>query len=245
MPISTENRIFLDIETSGQIVTPRDYPWELFNQLTTRQANLIADTYVGSFANTNSVTTTVTSTVTGTISTNNVIGGFDGVTFYNTMHEIDEEEYVNNKEYWDLARQRGVMLHVRTAEETRLAKEAALQLAVKHEKEKKLMLAAEERAKALLIDFLSPEQFRTFQDNNWFIVIGGKTKTRYRIKTNDGIAGNIRILNDMDREIAKLCCHMSYEIPKHDHFLCQKLHLEVKDTEEAFLKLANRTTLAA
>jgi len=43
--------------------------------------------------------------------------------------------------------------------------------------------AALVRSQELLLEHLTPEQRDTFHKNKWFLVIGGKTKTQYRIRT--------------------------------------------------------------
>jgi len=96
--------------------------------------------------------------------------------------------------------------------------------------------AARTRALALLRSHLTPAQRRTFEANKWFVVEGGRSKTRYRINSRH-FAGNIEIL-DGERVTHHLCGHCDHTIPLSDQLLAQKLMLEFDEDE--FLKLANR-----
>jgi len=95
---------------------------------------------------------------------------------------------------------------------------------------------ARSRAKELLMSHLTPEQQRTFKDNGWFIVEGGKSKTKYRIRCDHSTA-NIYALKG-DQTTHRLCAHCLPHIPLADHLLAQKVMLEM--AEETFLRLANR-----
>jgi hypothetical protein len=151
--------------------------------------------------------------------------------------EIDEEDYVNNQEYFELARQRGIAFRVRTAEEKRLKEEAAERARAEAERRERVRVEAQSRARELLVAHLTPEQRISFEKNRWFIVVGGKTKTKYRIRTDGGVAGNIEVLS-WGKKIATLCCHCSHDIPAADQFLAQKISLTWD--EENFLRTANR-----
>jgi hypothetical protein len=109
-----------------------------------------------------------------------------------------------------------------------------------------LRQARDQRAIDLLLAHLTPEQRETYSRNNWFIVEGGRSKTKYRINTR-AIAGNIDVLESAsllhrERVTAKLCCHVPYhvDVPHHDHLLAQKIMLEL--AEDDFLRTANRTS---
>lgn len=150
---------------------------------------------------------------------------------------IDEEDYVNHRDYYELARARGVAFRIRTAEERRradeeLARQRAAAEAARRERE-----AAELRSRELLFRHLTAEQRRTVENNKWFVVIGGNSGTRYRIRTDYGVAGNISVMRG-DRTEATLCCHCGSDIPAHDQFLAQKLALMWDEDE--FLRTANR-----
>lgn len=156
---------------------------------------------------------------------------------YGETLAIDEEEYVRHAEYYELARQRGLMFRIRTEAEKRLAeerkREAAAHAAAEFERRK----AADQRARDLLLANLSADQRASFERNRWFVVRGGNTGTHYRIHTRN-VAGNIEVLKD-DRAVARLCCHLAGGFPDHDHHLAQKLALQFDET--FFLSQANRT----
>jgi hypothetical protein len=96
--------------------------------------------------------------------------------------------------------------------------------------------AARTRAHALLLSHLTPAQRQTFEANKWFVVEGGRSKTRYRIRSH-ACAGNIELL-DGEQVTHRLCGHCDHTIPLGDQLLAQKLMLELDEDE--FLKLANR-----
>jgi hypothetical protein len=96
--------------------------------------------------------------------------------------------------------------------------------------------AARARAHALLLSHLTPAQRQTFETNKWFVVEGGRSKTRYRVRSH-ACAGNIELL-DGERVTHRLCGHCDHTIPLGDQLLAQKLMLELDEDE--FLKLANR-----
>jgi hypothetical protein len=94
----------------------------------------------------------------------------------------------------------------------------------------------DDRARDLLLAHLSPEQRRTFIDNGWFIVEGGRSKTKYRIRNDRGLVANIDVL---DGSPVRLCAHCRHgAVTFHDHLLAQKVHLELN--EDDFLRTANR-----
>lgn len=103
----------------------------------------------------------------------------------------------------------------------------------------RLRAAANARAIELLRENLTAEQLESFNKNGWFVVEGGRSKTRYRINSNS-IAGNVHALGKKEEVIHRLCCHVPYQenLPPHDHFLAQKLMLQY--AEDDFLRLANR-----
>jgi len=98
---------------------------------------------------------------------------------------------------------------------------------------------AQQRAEALLLSHLTAEQAGTFRDNKWFVVEGGKSKRKYRVRTNGELVANIDVM-DGDRVAHRLCGHINHTagVPTNDHFLAQKVMLEL--AEDEFLRLANR-----
>jgi hypothetical protein len=96
-----------------------------------------------------------------------------------------------------------------------------------------------EKAKQILLEHLTPAQREMVEKNGWFVIEGGKSGKRYRIKAN-AIAGNVEEM-DGDKAIARYCCHLPHQYPKSDHHLTQKLMLEWN--EEEFLRVANKTNM--
>lgn len=97
--------------------------------------------------------------------------------------------------------------------------------------------AARNRAQEFLLQHLTQEQQATLKKNGWFIVQGGRTKTKYRIR-NNSIAGNIDVFDSKDKVTHRLCGHASHVIPIGDQLLAQKMMLE--SSEDDFLRIANR-----
>jgi len=98
-----------------------------------------------------------------------------------------------------------------------------------------------ERARAILLAHLTDEQKDTLERLGWFVVEGGMSGTRYRIRASAGLVANIDMLEGFegDRITHRLCAHCDLnQIPLHDHLLAQKLMLESDEFE--FLRIANR-----
>lgn len=101
---------------------------------------------------------------------------------------------------------------------------------------------AADRAAALLSDHLAPEQRETFEKQRHFVVHSRDGQRRYRVEY--GTAGNVKLLNAEGKAVAKFCIHpVDSRIPTEDVMLTQKLMIE--GDEESFLRIANRTALAA
>lgn len=97
---------------------------------------------------------------------------------------------------------------------------------------------AKERAQELLLANLTPEQRRTLKDNKWFVVEGGKSKQKYRIRAEDHLVGNIDVIEGAGVKY-RLCAHCDLKaVPHGDQLLAQKLMLEF--AEDDFLRVANR-----
>jgi len=102
--------------------------------------------------------------------------------------------------------------------------------------------SAARRARDLLIEHLTPEQRETFVRHGWFVVEGGQSKTRYRIHTDRGPAGNIHELDITGNAVAQLCGHIRHmSLPLCDEVLAQMIML--KADEEGYRRLANRSRL--
>lgn len=95
--------------------------------------------------------------------------------------------------------------------------------------------AADQKALRLLLTHLDEKQRKEFEDKGSFVVMG-QSGQHYRIFTN-AISGNVHLIGKKE----KLCAHMGQEIPTADHFLAQKLMLEID--EQAFLRIANRSAV--
>ncbi len=97
--------------------------------------------------------------------------------------------------------------------------------------------AASERARGLLLEHLTEEQRDTFEKNKWFVVEGGKTGTKYRIKDIGHTTANIDVLDNKGEYKHRLCCHIRTHVPLADNLLAQKIALQCD--EERFVALAN------
>lgn len=107
-----------------------------------------------------------------------------------------------------------------------------------YEAEQARVKAAAQRAEELLIEHLTPEQQKQYKDNKWFVIEGGKTKQKYRIRAGTLVA-NVDVLNDTGRAQHRLCAHARPgSVPMGDQLLAQKIILETD--EDAFLRIANR-----
>lgn len=158
--------------------------------------------------------------------------------------DVDEEDWAMNHElYLEWARNRATQFRVRTAEQRRQAEETLLLQQERAQEEVRRREGSLTRSRELLLEHLTPTQRETFEKNRWFVVTGGRTATRYRINTGN-VQGNIDVLKNPPRTgenpvSHRLCCHCALsEIPVYDHYLAQKLALELD--EERFLSIANR-----
>jgi hypothetical protein len=142
---------------------------------------------------------------------------------------------VTPTQYFDLARHRVYICRERTeAEMRRLAAERELHR-LAYEERQKQQRDAIVRSRELLLAHLTPAQRKTFEENDWFVVKGGKTGRHYRIGTKS-YAGNIVILGKDDKMEGSICCHADH-LPLYDHHLAQKLALMYD--EERFLRIGN------
>lgn len=161
------------------------------------------------------------------------------------MNQSTGEVWVDHRQYLALAQGRVEYYRLMQAQEqAQLQAQEQARLAMEQERTARygeLRKQALARSKELLLSHLTKEQRETFEKNNWFVVTGGKSKTRYRIRGN-GYAGNIDVLaagsKKNDTVIGRLCCHATSDIPLYDQLLGQKLHLQYN--EERFLSIANR-----
>jgi len=99
---------------------------------------------------------------------------------------------------------------------------------------------ANERAEALLLAHLTPDQRETLERMRHFVVQSERGRV-YHLRR--GRLANVDEM-DKDRVVAQYCIHPSIcNIPEADSLLAQKLMLEMN--EEQFLRIANRTAVAA
>jgi len=104
--------------------------------------------------------------------------------------------------------------------------------------------AAHDKAQELLMVHLTEAQKDAIKAKNFFIVEGGKSKEKYRIWTTKGIHGNIEKLDKAGKAVANLCVQLKETLcPNGDHFLAQKLMLEL--AEDDILKVANISRMVA
>lgn len=143
--------------------------------------------------------------------------------------------WVDNSQYYYLAQGRAVAYRARTEEEQLRQQEQHRLAMLAAEQRTRENQAALTRSRELLFAHLSEFQRKTFESHKWFVVEGGKTKQKYRIRT-ETYAGNIDVLNG-SRVSHRLCVHCD-SIPLYDHHLAQKLALEYD--EERLLQIANR-----
>lgn len=95
---------------------------------------------------------------------------------------------------------------------------------------------SESRQKAtdLLLNWLSEEQKQSYLENKTFIVIGGETGTKYRIRSESQI--NIDVLTGK-LQGKRLCIVSQTYTPVEDQLLAQKLLIE--NNEDYFLEVAD------
>jgi hypothetical protein len=95
---------------------------------------------------------------------------------------------------------------------------------------------AEQKARALLRAWLSPEQARQFKSSKHFDVIGSDTGTRYRIR--HGHMMNIDQLDSAGNKVCEWCFAPQGELAAGDCMLAQKIALETFETKA--LAIANQ-----
>lgn len=166
---------------------------------------------------------------------------YDGATEASTTSTWYQEDgqgivWVTPQQYFHLAQTRVPIYWERTAEQQRLLEEQAAVRAAFIQEQQEKAAAVRERARQLLLSHLTPAQRATFEANRWFVVTGGQSQQRYRIR-DSGHAGNVDVLNG-ERVQYRLCCHCDHQIPTYDNMLAQKITLEYDEKE--FLRLANR-----
>lgn len=148
--------------------------------------------------------------------------------YQKALEEHNEQEVARIKQLID-ARE--------LAEEDRRRRHAERELQIKEEAERAKV--AQQRANDLLLAHLTPEQQKTFLDKGWFVIEGGESKTKYRIRSDTRLVANIDVFDKAGEKVVhRLCAHPPVSAcPLGDHLLAQKMILEID--EEAFLRVAN------
>ena len=95
---------------------------------------------------------------------------------------------------------------------------------------------SEAKAKALLKEWLSPEQLAQYEQNRWFEVAGSKTGKRYRIQEQQ--QQNVYELDATGRPIRGWCFMPKGRLATGDVMLAQKIALETD--EKSAMKVALR-----
>jgi hypothetical protein len=96
--------------------------------------------------------------------------------------------------------------------------------------------SAEQKARTLLREWLSPAQLARFESYGYFEVTGSRTGKRYRIR-HDRVV-NIDELNERGAQVATWCFGPEGNLPMGDIMLAQKIALE--NDEDAALAIAIR-----
>lgn len=120
-------------------------------------------------------------------------------------------------------------------EARRAEREAVRQAEAAKQAEQKL--AADSRARELLLAWLDDQQKLDLAAHGWFEVISNNGR-RWRIRTGD-LVGNVDLMPEQgDTRLASYCAHPPGRdgLPFDDHHLAQKLVLEAE--EERFLNVA-------
>jgi hypothetical protein len=95
---------------------------------------------------------------------------------------------------------------------------------------------AEEKALALLLSWLSPEQAQQYNSQRHFEVVGSDTGTRYRIL--HGHMANIDQLDATGKKVCRWCVVPTGSLAAGDCMLAQKIALEAFETK--VLSISNR-----
>ena len=114
--------------------------------------------------------------------------------------------------------------------------ESAREVQVLRERLKTIEDIQEARGKALLREWLSPEQKAQFDASKCFDVVGCDSERRYRI--SHGTGTNVHEIDDAGRPVMGWCFVPSGHLVAGDVMLAQKIALETN--ERAALAVANR-----
>ena len=98
---------------------------------------------------------------------------------------------------------------------------------------------ATRRSEELLHEHLTSDQSAQLRRDKFFVVEGGKSRKRYRVRADKGTVANVERVSGSGAVEQRLCAHLTpaANAPLFDHLLAQKLMLE--HDEESFLRVAN------
>ena len=96
---------------------------------------------------------------------------------------------------------------------------------------------AQAKGMALLRESLTPEQLKSYDKDQWFLVKGGTSGKTYRIR--HGTQLNIDILDTLGRKYATMCFMPMGNLVTGDVLVAQKIALETSETD--VLRIANIT----
>ena len=154
----------------------------------------------------------------------------------------------HSKARWTPRVYRSAPERVKTPEE--IAAEAARRELQRQERlrrnarERRFKEAAEQRAHALLISMLTPEQRAELEEKKHFhLTVYDKDGSHRVYRIERGYAGNVKLLGADGQPIKRYCIHADSRLPHEDQMLAQKLLLESNEAE--FLRIANMTRLRA
>jgi len=157
------------------------------------------------------------------------------VTWTNATIVTDSTSVVNDSY---IPRSQESLERIRVEEHERCQREADSKQAEKDR------IAARKRAMKLLLSNLTKKQKKQYSKYKYFVIEGGKSKRKYRIRGNPDAnsipMANIDVLHhDNDNDVDyRICFHLSYGIPLGDHLLAQKLMLE--NDEDRAIEVSNR-----
>lgn len=95
---------------------------------------------------------------------------------------------------------------------------------------------ARERAEALLLDWLTPQQSCDYHNHKYFDLVAASGR-RWRVNCGGGQAGNIHLIDEAGQWVATYCAHPPGGLPDPDAWLAQRLQLLTD--EPGFLAVAN------
>ena len=96
--------------------------------------------------------------------------------------------------------------------------------------------AARQKARALLLSRLTPEQADHYSRLRFFYV---RAPSGHRYRIRHGRARNVEHVDDLGNRLATLCAHPAIDCPDEDTMLTQMLWLQ--SNEAQFLQVANRS----